>query len=700
MMQRLQRISVLALGVAALAALTPATPAHAAGVDGGVTFTNVVPNGSGITYHRTASPRKAVRDAINAGPRIPITQFAAVRASTPQKERGAPGVALFDYDRDGDIDLYVTNGPGSANSLYQSQLAQTGQLTFVDVAAAAGVTLVNQDSTGVCFGDTDNDGDDDLYVVSVPSDYPDIQLDRNHFFRNNGNGTFTDITVGGPLAGIGRHASGCSMGDVNADGLLDIFVSNTYDDWKHRQPVMGLNIDLYPGLEPNELFINRGGNTFTEEAQARGLWTFANLASQGTYSWAPALVDYDLDGDVDVMHADTQGAMMRDGAGYNRLFENDGSGHFTDVSVLRGLTQAGSWMGLSYGDYNCDGYLDFFSTNLGRFVGGLSNNSAWFLGSASKSFTNPGVGPLVGTGIPFGWGTSTFDFDNDGDQDIVYFGDDDIFQFMANDNRGVLLRNTGSCTATFGWENVLQNSRNRQVHGVATGDLNNDGFDDIVSVAAFVLVPVPGRTLPWTVIAGGPTNTVFDAVARAELMMTAAGPDGQITNPVTFAQIPHTINDGDLAIEVNSANNGNAWAKVQLLGGAGIVSGSRVNRSGIGAVLRVTPEGGPTSLRPILGGASYASENALIQTLGLGSASKATVEVIWPGGIKNSFEVAAGETLVVPEIPCNFDQASWKNFGQFNSCVVRSLDQFRNAGQLSQGQRDRFWAGARRVFGQ
>ena len=700
MVPRTNHCLTVALAASALMALAPAQPAQAAGVDGGVTFTDVVPT-AGITYGRTPSPRKAVRDAIDAGPRIPIATFPDVRANTPQKERGAPGIAIFDYDRDGDLDLYVTNGPGTANSLFQSQLAQTGSLTFIDRAATAGVTAVNQDSGGVCFGDIDNDGDDDLFVVGLPADYPTPVLDGNHLFRNNGNGTFTDITTASGTTGVHRHSSGCSMGDVNGDGRLDIYVTNTYDDWKQRQPVMGAGIDLYPGLEPNELYVNGGGNVFTEEAAARGLQTYDGLASNATYSWAPALVDYDLDGDVDAMEADTQGAMGRLGAGYNRLFENDGTGHFTDVSLTRGLTQPGSWMGLSFGDYNCDGSLDFFSTNTGFMVGGPPNLSRWFLGSASKSFTDPGVGALVGT--PFGWGTSTFDFDNDGDQDIVWFGEDDILQFNPAENLGTLLRNTGSCSANFAWvgTGVLKNSQYRQVQGVATGDVNNDGFDDVLSVAGFVLVSNPANALPVQVILGGLPGTPWDAVAKAELMYTGRLPDGTLPMPITLGSIPHTINPGDLAVEVNSANNGNRWATVRLLGAKGLSTGGKVNRSGIGAVIRSTPfGGGPVSLHPVLGGASYGSENSLEAVLGLGDATKGKVEVLWPGGVKNVlYGALPGERILFPEIPCNYNLASWARPKDLEECVDKSLLELQQKGLITSVQRQRFFDSARMFTG-
>src|ERR1044071_94940 len=159
--------------------------------DGGVTFTNISPP-AGITYQRFETPdREAIQQAYYTNG-IPVPAPPGLLASTPQKPRGAPGIGLFDYDNDGDIDVYVSNGPGHANSLYQNQLAQSGSVTFVDVAAAAGVTATAQDSSGVCYGDIDNDGDEDFYVTGIG--------EPNILYRNNGNGTFSDITA---AAGVG-----------------------------------------------------------------------------------------------------------------------------------------------------------------------------------------------------------------------------------------------------------------------------------------------------------------------------------------------------------------------------------------------------------------------------------------------------------------------------------------------------------------
>ncbi|HET7087492.1 MAG TPA: VCBS repeat-containing protein, partial [Anaerolineae bacterium] len=318
-MLRYRRTSQLFLSVVLLLSL--AGVASASG--GGVTFQDIAAGDSaGITYRRVVSARDAIWDAIKQQPVYKVSDLAV----SPMMPEGDPGVALFDFDRDSDLDIYVTNGPGANNSLYSNQLKETGQVTFVDVGAAAGVGVFDQDSQGACFGDIDNDGDEDLYVAN--NDGP------NALFENQGDGTFQDITTLSGTSGGDRNAVSCAMGDVNGDGLLDIFVGNNYSDWSHQLTHFG---QPFAFNEHNQLFLNKGGNVFADVSAESGVETLANLppeapAGAAGVTWQVALVDYDLDGDADIVASyDQTGPAAKYGGmdiGFIRIFQNDGTGHF------------------------------------------------------------------------------------------------------------------------------------------------------------------------------------------------------------------------------------------------------------------------------------------------------------------------------------------------------------------------------------
>jgi len=682
----LRRTAVLAVAVLLAATFVAPAPALA---DGGVVYTNIATDpATGLDWNRTPSPRLAIKDALAAQSPIPNADILRLRAeATPQKAWGSPGTAIFDYDNDGDLDIYVTNGPGSANSLFANQLADSGNLTFIDMGVASGTGAAAQDSAGVCAGDIDNDGDQDLYVLGTG--------EANILFENNGDGTFSDITAAAGVAGDGRHPVGCSMGDIENDGLLDIVVANTYDSWDHRIAVFTPGSSLTPGphfekMEHNYLFNNVGGNVFNDVSASSGIENVSNMAGPGltggAFTWAIAFVDYDQDGDADILSADNQGSAPSSRAeerGWNRLFVNDGAGNFTDMTIEAGLDKFGGWMGIDFSDLNCDGNLDFFSTNLGYLGGGQPGQ--WFLGDGNGGFTNPGQGDLVVN--PFGWGTSLFDYDNDGDADIIYHGGVDIFTIITA-VPGIVLTNVGTCSGTFDYDQaaVPFDHQVRTVHGIAAGDLNHDGFEDIVSVSNFDFVR--GFYLPYVGVFFPPFGSPFDSVAAFE-----AGTSSR-PNPGFATWLNPVINPGTLSVEINSADNGNNWAEISVAGGIGRIANATVNRDGVGAVVKFTPQGGPTSQRPIIAGASYGSQDAMAANFGLGSASYGVAEVLWPGGVRNRlYGVWKGEQLTLPEIPCSFD-GNWPNKGTYMSCVSGALAQARAAGLIRPQDNFRFFLSA------
>ena len=680
--------------------------------DGGVTFTDIAEGGgAGINFHRTASPRDAIRSDILSNTPISIPNFVFnSRPNSPQKAHGGPGVAVFDFDDDGDLDVYVTNGPGSANSLFSSQLADSGQMTFVDLGAAAGVDATAQDSSGVCYGDIDNDGDQDLYVLGTG--------ESNLLFENNGDGTFTDITSASGAGGQDRHPAGCSMGDVNNDGYLDIVVGNTYggcdnpinpitgqaipctwsgdpndppqSGWQHRQPVFGAS-DTYSYMEHNILLVNRGGNQFVDDSSAAGIESVSGMSGPdltgAAFTWAIAMYDYDQDGNIDIQSADNQGSAGSP-IGLHRMYHNDGLGNFTEeTSALTLDQQMGGWMGIAPADFNCDGTMDFFATNLGSYLGGTGFESRWFLQNADGTYSSPGVGALLRT--PFGWGTSAFDYDNDGDDDVIFHGSVDITNLVLADNPGVLLKNDGECTATFSYTlTVIQRDhRLRTVHGVATADVNDDGFFDIVSVSSINIVPPPSFLLPAFLLAGGPVGSVFDSYLGVRERPDLAGRAGLLGAGHAGPGLP-----GRRPVDRHEQRR-----QRQRLGQGRPARQRRHPRRRHGQPRRHRRHGRASrrtaaTPSPCRSWAAPATppRTAWRSGFGMGDAAQGTVDVLWPGGVRNRlYGVASGETILFPHIPCSFD-GSWNNFGQYNSCVMQALNTYKDAGLITDAQRNRF----------
>ena len=649
---------------------------------------------SGINYRRTESLRDAILDQY----KLPgsILGFMDV-PMTPGQSRGNPGVALFDYDNDGDLDIYVTNGPGTANSLYSNQSSDTtdekkdnAKVHFLDVAIKAGVAATDQDSNGVCFGDIDNDGDKDLYVMGAS--------EPNKLFENLGDGHFEDITYQSQTSTGDKNSITCSFGDVNGDGLLDLVVGNLYNNFDNR---LALMVESFEHLkEHNNLLINQGGNVFKDESVSSGVQDFRGA------SWSIAMVDYDKDGDIDIFIADDQATRLPAkvggvDVGYIRILNNDGLGHFTDVTEAAGMNIVGDWMGITFADFNADGYLDLFATNIGDYLAaavgstvGLPTgknewSSRWFLGQADGTFTDPGIGSLGTT--PFGWGASAADYDNDGDQDIIFHGGADMGILVDATNPGVILNNDG--LANFKRDKTsLSNSSSharRNVQGVAMGDLNNDGLADIVSVSsmdwpdAFPLAPIINPENNF----GGE----FDDSAYIWPTFAPVDPLNPLSGFVWTGLEPE---DGTLSVEINNLDNDNNWIKVKLLGTKGLTSGGQSNRDGIGAVVTFTPKNGKPSTKAVVSGGSNASADELSLIFGLPNTEKGSLEVLWPGGVKNRLNIThANKMYVVPEIPCDFN-SHWNNKNEYVNCVRNSLNELSSLGIVEKSQYRRIFRSA------
>ena len=287
------------------------------------------------------------------------------------------GIAWGDYDGDGDPDLYVVNG--AANKLYRND----GSGSFTDVSAAP----VNDgsDARGAGWGDVDSDGDLDLYLANTSGA-------TNQLFRNDGGGSFTDITVS-PLDDVG-YGTQVALADYDNDGDLDIYVVN--------QSTTAV---------PNRLFKNDGSGTFTEVGGTAGV---DDSGDGRGGAWG----DYDGDGDPDLYVANNGGA--------NKLYSNDGDGTFTDASAAP-VNDANNGVGTAWGDYDNDGDLDLYLTNFTSVANKLFQNNG------SGTFTEVGAAAGVddsGSGQGASWG----DYDNDGDLDLYLAqgGPNRLFQNNGN----------------------------------------------------------------------------------------------------------------------------------------------------------------------------------------------------------------------------------------------------------------------------
>ncbi|MGE3310024.1 MAG: CRTAC1 family protein [Limisphaerales bacterium] len=394
-------------------------------------------------------------------------------------ETVASGLALFDFDGDGDEDIYFLNGaplPGSRidppprNALYRND----GHWKFTDVTEMAGVGDTGY-GLGVCVGDYDNDGDEDLYLNN---------FGPNVLYRNNGDGTFTDVTRQAGVA-VGDHVgAGAAFIDMDADGDLDLFVANyvgfTFET--HQTSHMsGFPAYVGPLQYPptsNALFRNNGDGTFTDVTAAAGL---SELRGSGMGVIA---ADFDNDGDTDIV----VGNDLRP----NFILQNDGGGRFKEVGALVGLAYdffgnvQGS-MGVECADWNHDGRLDFYITTYQRQFCTL------YQGGAGDMFTDAtrSSGAGAGTYPHVAWGTGFVDFDNDSHRDLfIACGHlidnvekfDDTTRYSA---RNVVLRNTGQGR----FENVSDRCGNGLLpelssRGAAFDDLDNDGDIDAVILNA------------------------------------------------------------------------------------------------------------------------------------------------------------------------------------------------------------------------
>ncbi|HWT02819.1 MAG TPA: CRTAC1 family protein [Pyrinomonadaceae bacterium] len=501
-------------------------------------------------------------------------------------ETTGSGAAFIDYDNDGWEDIFLVNGTrldgvagGAAptNRLYRNN----GNSTFTDVTIRAGLVRSGW-GQGVCAGDYDNDGFVDLFVSS---------FGKNALYRNNGNGTFSEVAEKAGVANNRtRWGSGSAFVDYDRDGHLDLFVASYIDLDLKSAPLPETGPCLYkgvmvacgpPGLAGgvNALYRNKGDGTFADVSEKAGI-TKAN----GTYGLGVLVADFDNDGWPDIYVANDSSPAA--------LYRNNKNGTFTDVGVeagcafsVDGKPQAG--MGVTAGDYDRDGWLDIFKTN--------------FAGDTSSLYHNVGRGVFddvtfpAGVGVNtrwLGWGVGFVDVDNNGWLDV----------FLVN---GHVYPEVEKLTTEAGYAQ----------RKVLYQNLQNGRFADVSEqVGGAVLEPTPAR---------GCAFGDFDNDGRVDILI----------NPVNAA--PELLRA--------ESGNQNNWIKIKTVG-------TKSNRSGIGARVKcVTTDG--SQIDEVRSGGSYYSQNDLRVHFGLGKNQKVkSIEIRWPSGqIDTINDVAANQLVVVKE---------------------------------------------------
>ncbi len=505
-------------------------------------------------------------------------------------EAKGSGIAFYDFDHDGWLDIYLTNG-SRLDTEWPDGKAPTSHLyknnrdgTFTDVTEHSGLGLTGW-QTGVCVGDYNNDGLDDLFCCF---------WGQNRLMRNNGKGTFTDVTrQAGLLQSRVRWGAGCTFLDYDRDGLLDLFVCNYLQlDSTRIPPASDTHFCQWKGVpimcgprgfpgDTNLLYHNNGDGTFTDVSERSGI-----LKPGPRYSITSVSYDFDNDGWPDIYVAvDSQPSM---------LFQNNHDGTFTDIAVGAGCAyseggheQAG--MGVAVADYDCDGAFDIFKTNFADDTSNLYHNDG------KASFTDLTFPAGTGVNDQFvAWGCGFLDFDNDGWQDILQvnghvYPEIDSYHFSQTfKNPRLVYRNLGGgrfkdVSAQMG-PGIGEHFSSR---GAAFGDYDNDG-----------------------------------------------GMDALVLNMNETPSLLRNLGGG-------TAGN---WIKLKLIG-------TRCNRTAIGARARVTT-GKHVQMDEVHSGTSVMSQSDLRLHFGLGQAATVdSIEVIWPttGKSEKFAHIKSNQILTIRE---------------------------------------------------
>src|SRR5947209_8710625 len=490
------------------------------------------------------------------------------------------GCAFFDYDNDGWMDVFILSGtkvegapPGATNRLYKNN--RDG--TFTDVTEKSGLRNAGW-ASGVCVGDYNNDGFEDLFIT---------YFGQNQLYRNNGDGTFTDVTKeAGLLNESPRWGAGCTFVDYNRDGHLDLFVSNYLQfDFKHV-PKPGANsncnwkgvpVECGPrGLPPgyHSLYRNNGDGTFTDVSRQAGISELRE-----SYGMTAVTADFNEDGWPDIYVACDSTPSL--------LLMNTGKNTFNEEGVLRGVAlsddgmeQAG--MGIGIGDYDLDGHLDIFKTHFAEDTNGLYHNDG------TGNFEDVTRKAKIGVETHYiCWGAGMVDLDNDGLPDLfmtagnVYPQIEKTLPQYAKNNPRIVFRNLGNGA----FEELIEEAgpgiaAAHCSRGCAFGDFDNDGDVDILIV--------------------------------------------NLSEPPSLLR--------------NDMRGNHHWLKVKLIG-------TKSNRSAIGARV-VARYGRKIQAQEVLSQSSFYSSNDPRLHFGLGSAISAALEIQWPSGTRESYSSVACDQFV------------------------------------------------------
>ena len=521
--------------------------------------------------------------AQDAGMHAPVI-YGGVEQTKYIVETTGCGCAFIDYDNDGWMDIFILSGTrlenppdGATNRLYKNN--RDG--TFTDVTKKAGLHSVGW-ACGVCVGDYNNDGFDDIFCT---------RFGQNILYRNNGDGTFTDCTrQAGLWSPEQRWGAGCSFVDYDRDGNLDLFFSNYVQFSFEQAPVPGQNnsciwlgipVACGPrGLPTGRpwLYRNNGDGTFTDVSERAGI---AQAAS--SYGLTVAAADFDEDGWPDIYVACDATPSL--------LFMNNRDGTFSEEGILRGvalnddgMAQAG--MGVAVGDYNLDGHLDLFKTHF------ADDRNILYHNDGKAYFQDATVSSRLGVETRYVcWGAGIVDLDNDGYPDLfMTTGHVDphiekkLSQYPNKTPRAVF-RNLGQGV----FEELIDEAgpgvaAQHCSRGCAFGDFDNDGDVDIVVV--------------------------------------------NLNEPPSLLR--------------NDLTGKSHWIKVKL-------EGTKSNRTAIGARV-LAHYGGKTQAQAVLSQSSFFSCNDPRLHFGLGTSASADIEIFWPSGLHERYKgMSANRLLTIRE---------------------------------------------------